>query len=336
MHATEFLNQPHSAEIPPLVVLMGSERFFKQEVLQALLHQIFPGEKAPAELASRMDGRTAEWRTVQDELKTLSMFGTRRCVCLEGADDFVSAHRASLEQYAEHPARKSVLLLDVKSWPKTTKLAKKVTQGGLTIECTELKGPQLQGWVISHARQRYEKKLERPGAQLLVELAGTSIGQLDQELGKLASYVGERATLTTEDIPAVVGGWRLETTWAMINAVRDGQLGTALAEMNKLLTAGEAPQKLLGGISFVYRKLTQAVRLSGQAKPLASALREAGVFPQEIAATEAYLRKLGRQRAERIPQLLLNADLGMKGESSLPPRILLECLLVQLAATKPS
>lgn len=331
MHATEYLNQPGAGDVPGVVVLSGPERFLKQETLQLVFRQIFPGEESPAELATQLEGREADWRAIQDELKTVSMFAGKRCVVLLAADDFVKDHRPALEAYAHQPARKSVLILDVKSWPKTTKLAKIVASTGLTVECTELKGAQLIGWAISHASQRYEKTLARPAAQLLIELAGTSIGQLDCELDKLASFVGDRKSISREDIPAVVGGWRLETTWAMINAVRDGQLGVALTEMNKLLTAGEAPQKLLGGISFVYRRITQAVRLSATGKPLPAALKEAGVFPNEIAATVTYLRKMGRQRAEQIPQLLLTADLGMKGDSSLPPRILLERLLVQLS-----
>ena len=120
----------------------------------------------------------------------------------------------------------------------------------------------------------------------------------------------------------------------MINAVRDGRIDLALSEMNKLITAGEAPQKLLGGITFVYRKLINAVRAAGPNKTLAVALREAGVFPQEVSASENYLRKLGRARAELIPAYLLQADMGMKGESSLPPRVLLEQLFVQLSPRK--
>ncbi len=334
MHATEFLSQKATEAIPAVVVLAGAERFLKQQVQQRIYRQLFPQEENPAEMVTVVDGRTADWRQIQDELKTVSMFGGQRCVALENADDFVSAQRAGLEKYVEQPAKKSVFLLDVKSWPKTTKLAKKVAQTGLTVECTELKGAQLFNWVIAHAKQQYQKTLPRPVAQLLTELAGTSVGLLDQELDKLASFTGTRTEINMEDVRAIVGGWRLETTWAMINAVRDGRLDIALTEMNKLMTAGEAPQKLLGGITFVYRKLAMAVRATTASKPLGSALREAGVFPQDVAAAESYLRKLGRQRAEKIPELLLQADMGMKGESSLPPRILLERLLVQLSPVK--
>ncbi len=337
MHATEFLNRSSDEPLPPMIVLFGTERYLKQQVQHSILAQAFGDGESASELATILEGRDCEWRAVSDELKTISMWGGQRCVCIQAADDFVKANRPQLESYADQPAKKSLFLLDVKSWPKNTKLAKKVAKSGLAIECAELKGNQLISWVGKHAQQRYQKKIARPAVQLLIELAGTSIGLLDRELDKLASYVGTRDQITPEDVHSLVGGWRLETTWAMLNGVRDGHLDSALTELDKLLNAGEAPQKLLGGISFVYRKLTNAVRLSGPNRPLAAALKMAGVFPREIPASEAYLRKLGRQRAEQIPQLILQADLGMKGGSSLPPRLLIEKLLVELSpAGKPA
>jgi len=331
MLATDFIAKDSIDQIPPIVVLYGSERYLKQQSLHLLLTSIYGDAQSAQELATTIEGREAEWRSVSDELKTISMWSGKRSVVINAADDFVSANRSSLEAYADKPAKSSLLVLDVKSWPKSTKLAKKVEKTGLSLECGELKGAQLSSWVVSHAQQKYEKSISRSAVALLLELAGTSIGLLDRELDKLSSYVGDNKKITDEDVRALVGGWRLETTWNMINAVRDGELDVALTELNKLMTAGEAPQKLLGGISFVYRKLVQAVRTSAKTRNLNGALKSAGVFPRDIPAAETYLRRLGRQRAERIPHLLAQADLGMKGESSLPPRVLIERLLVELS-----
>ncbi|HCS53780.1 DNA polymerase III subunit delta [Rubinisphaera sp.] len=331
MHATEFLTQSELKSVPPIVVLFGGERFLKQQVQQLFLQTVYGPEADAHELASFLEGREAEWRSVADELKTISMWSGKRCVIINAADDFVSANRPQLEKYADNPAKSSLLILDVKSWPKSTKLAKKVQKTGEAIECGELKGAQLQGWVVSHAAHKYEKTISRQAGQLLIDLAGTSVGLLDQELDKLTSYVGQNKKITDEDVRALVGGWRLETTWNMINGVRDGQLDMALVELNKLMTAGEAPQKLLGGISFVYRKIVKAVRISAKTRQLGPALKQAGIFPRDVGPTETYLRKLGRERAERIPELLAKVDLGMKGESSLPPRLLIEKLLVELS-----
>jgi hypothetical protein len=115
------------------------------------------------------------------------------------------------------------------------------------------------------------------------------------------------------------------------DAVRDGQLGTALELLDKLLTAGEHPLKLLGGINFVYRPIARATELARQGVPLSESLVQAGVKSFTIQPVTGYLRRIGRPRAERIYRWLLDADRDLKGASPLPERAIIERLLVQLA-----
>lgn len=332
MHVTDFLKQSDTQEITPVVVLTGGQRHLKQAAVKALCRRVL-GE-ADESAASRFVGRETELKTVADELLTVSMWGGRRLVLVEEADEFVSKHRAALEKYCEKPAKKSVLALDVKSWPKTTRLAKIVAKSGLELDGSELKGAQLAKWIGDTARETYGRPISREAAQLLTELAGDDLGLLDQELAKLSAYVGARGRIDLDDVKTLVGGWKTETTWAMTDAVRDGDLGHALNCLDQLLTAGEAPQKILGGITYVFRKFAHATELSRQKIPLDAALRQAGVFPRDLPAATAYLRRLGRPRAERILTRLLHTDAGLKGTRRLPERMQLEELLLELSGAK--
>ena len=65
--------------------------------------------------------------------------------------------------------------------------------------------------------------------------------------------------------------------------------------------------------------------------PLDQALRQSGVFPQAVGPSQAYLRRIGRAKAELILNRLLATDAGLKGGSRLPERVQLEKLLVELA-----
>jgi DNA polymerase-3 subunit delta len=326
MHAVEFLKQiPES--IPPVSVLWGGQRHLKQSVLTELRKIVTHDDDTSL---TTFGGRDADLQTVTDELRTLSMWGDRRLVIIEDADDFVTKYRGGLEKYVEKPAKKSVLVLNVKTWTKTTRLAKQVAATGLDVECSELKGPLLVKWLQDTARDTHHQSLSREAAVLLVELVGPELGMLDQELSKLASYVGAGAKIGSEDVQKLVGGWKTETTWAMTGAVQDGDVGFAIEALNQLLTAGEAPLKLLGGISYVFKKLVQATELS-RSMPLDQSLKQSGVFPQEVGLSQAYLRRIGRSKAEQILNLLLTSDAGLKGSSRLPERIQLEKLLIELA-----
>jgi hypothetical protein len=64
---------------------------------------------------------------------------------------------------------------------------------------------------------------------------------------------------------------------------------------------------------------------------LADALERAGVPPFARRQAEQQLRHLGRRRLDALYDLLLQTDFGIKGASPLPPRTLMERLVVQLA-----
>jgi DNA polymerase-3 subunit delta len=328
MHATEFLSAKSPTLPTSVLVMFGSERYFRQEIL----HRIPGASSDDAELnLTRLVGDKAEIRDVMAELKTVSMFGDQRIVMIEDADEFVSKHRAVLEKYVAQPAKGSMLILDVKSWPKNTKLFKLVEQHAMALECAELTGAALQKWLQKLAKDQYGKQLDRESAALIIALAGDGLNLLEQEVAKLAALVGDLDTITREDVPKVVGGWRTETTWVMLDAVRDGHPGHAIEALDKLLKSGEAPQKILGGVTFVFRKFAEATERARTGTPLREAIAAAGVFSNAIGQAEAYLRRIGFERASRILQLLVEADSEMKGGSRVDPALLLERLFVRLA-----
>lgn len=330
MHAIDYLDSPEKHKIGPVAVVYGKERFLKLEAIQHIATAVL-GQGGDDLSLNRLSGADLELKTVVDSLLTVSMWNPKQVVLVEDADEFVSNCREGLEAYLERPARKSVLILDVKSWPATTRLAKKVASIGLPLDCNELKVPAVVAWVGKHCQRRHGKKIDRQAAQALVDLAGVELGLLDQELAKLAAYVGSAPAIDTTAVERLVGGWKLETTWKMLDAVRDGQMPTALELLDKLLAAGNHPLMILGGVNAVFRPLARATELSRQGMPLPEALAAGGVKPFAVHSATPYLKRITRKRAEKIFQCLLAADLELKGSSSLPDRIIAERLLVQLA-----
>lgn len=331
IHATEFVRQQAGENNFGIIVLAGKDRHLKHVALQKVREVVLGIEIGDAEFAEWTGtGKDLDWPEVNDELKTVSMWGSQRLVVVADADEFVSRFRQHLERYSEKPAKKATLVLDVGSFPGNTRLAKRIPQCGVVIECSELTGPKLLKWISETATEVYEKQIGRAAANLLTELAGTSMGLLDTELAKLASYVGERNEITSNDISKIVGGWKTETTWAMLNAVRDNRFDEAISNLDKLLAAGEASQKLLGGIVYVFRRIAEATERSSHQIPLAQALKEAGVYFREIDETASYLRRVGRKQAESILAALAETDQSLKGQSALPERLLLERLMLIL------
>ncbi len=331
MHATIYLPKKTKDRPPGVAVLFGEESHLKQQCIAKLTELVLGTGPDAAVGLVKFAGKDADLKTVKSELQTVGMFVSSRLVVVEDADEFVTKHREGLEAYCLKPSSRSVLVLDCKSWKSNTRLAKKIAETGLELDCGELAAGALQKWITDHAATEHGKQLSRDSASLLMELAGTGLGQLSMELAKLASFVGERQQIKPEDVRQLVGGWKAEETWTMTDAVRDGNPGLALTCLSKLLHAGEAAPKILGGLIYVFKKFAVATELSRRQKPLRQALQEAGIFPRDIETSERYLKRLGRPRADQLFARLADADRDLKGGSRLPDRLQLEQLLLWLS-----
>ena len=330
MDALTFLDRPR---IHPLYVVYGDEDLLRRLVIQAIRRQVLgegEGEGEADHSLSVHAGDKATFAAVVDEWQTVPLVGERRLVIVENADPFVTRYRSALEKQMGNLPSAGSLVLDVKSWPSTTRLAKMV-DAKASIECKALPPFKMPQWCVQWAAVQHGKQLAQPAAALLVELVGPEMGLLDQELLKLSLYVGERQRIDVEDVDTLVGRSRTENTWKIFDAIGAGNSPEALKLLDRLLDQGEDPIRLLGAFSMQLRRLAQAARLAVQGQPLALALEQVGVRSFGIRGAEQQLKHLGRSRATQLYDWLLEVDQGMKGGSQLSPRTLLERLVLRLA-----
>ncbi len=329
MDSLTFLEKPIKGKPLPLYVVAGDEDFLKRQVLAKIRRWVL-GDADDDFSSATYAGDRASFADVFDDLQTLPFFGERRLVVVERADPFVTKARPQLEKAVAKLPPSGVLVLEVKSWPKTTKLAKLV-DAAATLECKAPAAHRLPPWCVAWMAGQYGKQLTNPAAQLLVDLVGGDMGLLDQELVKLSIYVGDRKRVDVDDVDRLVGRSRGENTWKIFDAIAEGKPGVALSIVDRLFDQGEEPLRLLGAFSMQLRRLAQAARLYQQGKPLGAALELAGVAPFAARGAEQQLKHLGRRRLEKLYDWLLEVDLGIKGNSQLPPRTLIERLVVNLA-----
>ncbi len=270
-------------------------------------------------------GETAQFADVFDELQTLPFFAKRRVVVVEAADPFVSQFRGQLEKIIDKLPASGVLVLDVKAWAASTRLAKMVSSAA-TIVC-KAPADKLVSWCTEWAAAEHQKQLPAPAARLLVDYVGPDMGLLDQEILKLAIYVGERKKIDAADVDRLVGNNREESTWKVFDALAANQAPAALAVLDRALEQGEAPQMIMGAFGWQLRRLAQAARLIGQGINMRAAIAQVGLRP----SAEQLLRHIGRERAHQLYDWLVAANMDLRGGSPLPERTILERFLIKLA-----
>lgn len=331
MEALPFLARK-STSLEPFYVLAGDEAFLKRQVLRRL-KQIALGDDPDDSAVSSYSGEQAEFAAVWDELQSLPLFSPRRVIVIDDADKFVSNYRSYLEKKVEKQAfsETGVLILDVKTWPANTRLAKMV-DANRTITCKSPAPFKLPQWSCEWALAHHGKQMTVAAGQLLVELVGADMGLLDQEILKLAIYVGDHVKITPEDVDKLVGNSRMESVWKIFDLIGQGQTAASLKFLQRLLEQGEEPMRLVGAISSQLRKLAQATRLSLEGGSLQTALASAGIAPFGLKSAEAQLRHLGRKRATKLYDWLLELNMDLRGNSPLSETTLLERFLLRLAS----
>ena len=333
MHAIEFLREPGKVPPAPVYAVFGDDAFLRREAIDAIRRANLPGDDDALSVA-RFAGEHASLADVLDEVRTLPFFAKRRVVLVENADPFVSAHRKELEGYVEHPSGSGALVLSVKTWPGNTRLAKLTEKAGVAVDC---KGPNdrtLLPWIVHLAKSRFGVTLDPEAAGLLLELVGPEVGLLVGELDKLSVYVGGKGKVRRDDVARTVGAGRIETIWKVLEAATTGRGDLALELLDRLVTAGEAPAPLLAAMTTSLLKVYQAGRLRRLRVDLREACAAAGIPPFAVEQTRQQHAHLGPSRVDRLPALLLRADLDLKGSSMLRPRAVIERLLVELSGPR--
>lgn len=327
MDGWSLLEKNAKYDVKPVTVVAGKEYYLKTLVCEKLESMVLPES---AEMArSIYDGESVDWATVKDDLLTPPFGHPTRLVLLRNADDFVSKYREKLEKYLEKPSACGVLVLEVSTWKSNTRLAKQLPEVQ-TITCEHKKPHLLPSFLTKWCTQQYGKKIQPEAVQLLVELIEPELGLLNQELAKLATFVGNQDAITVKDVENLVARNRNSTVWVMLDALAANQRQAAFQTLARLIDQGEEPLGLLAGMAWQLRKMAQAHRLLQDGMSLQGAVAQAGLPPFKAQSVQQHLKQLG-SKADRLFDWLMEAEITLKSSGMLSPAATLERLLVRLS-----
>lgn len=343
-HAFDLLTADKPIDAPEVVAVIGGDATLRTWCRQTLVGQ---------DDAEELEGETADWPDVRDQLSTASLFsmGDRRTVVIRGGDALVKRFRTELEAYIAAPSSASRLILEMESLATNTRLYKSVDKRHLAVQCDAPKTvsgrtartdlTRLREFCLNYLAPRHQCSLQKTAADMLIDLVGEDVGMLDTEIAKLAVNLPPGGEIGAALVRDVVGGWRAKTTWEIIDAAASGNAADALRHLDRLLSSGQRAIALLPQIAWSLRRLglataaVQRAERSGRPITLKDALQTAGFRgrPQDLQQAERQLRQLGRERAQRILPWLLEADLKLKGSHSTEgrDRWVLEELFLKLA-----
>lgn len=342
-HAFEFLTS-HAANAPVEFDVAGL--FGGDSTLMSWTSSLLTG----AADVTDVEGSTARWADIHDELCTASLFdmGEKRTVVIRDADKFVSAHRNEVESYLANPGSAARLLLQFDSLASNTKVYKALDKSHVLVCCSGETGQKTgataatrRKFLTGYVAPRHQTKIANAAADALIEMLGDDIGFLDTEIAKLALFLQPGETIDEALVRDVVAGWQGKTIWQITEAISSGDAAEAIKQLDKLISGGQPAIALLPQIAWSLRRLGLAASAhlaaerAGRRQPLEDSLSKAGIHrPAEITRAIADMKRMKRDKAGQLLAWLLDADLRLKGTHSADgrDRFLLEQFVMRLAS----
>jgi len=255
-----------------IYVIAGKEEPLVNARCQELIDRLVDPQDRMTGLLSA-DGDQLSISDVLDELRTAPFLTGRRVVVVKGAAEFVSKNRSALENYFDKPSATGILVLTVGSWPKQTKLARKLAKVGTLIEVIPPKRYELPKYLAEYAQRTSKMKLDRPAAEMLIELVGEDLTLLCNEIDKLVLFARDEKAITSKHVESLAGHNRIFGAFEVIEAMIAGDPLQAIRRLRNMFEEDKSAEyTVVGAFAYHLRRMFSA-----------KALLEKGAGPGDVA-----------------------------------------------------
>jgi len=242
-----------------------------------------------------------------------------------------AASRAGFErELAEYvpqiPDSSTLIVLVDEALDAGNPLLKAAGEYGKVIQSTLPRGAAVESWINKRAKS-IGVSISAEAAALLANFIGNQLRLLANELDKLATYAGEGATITVEDVRMLSAQVQEARVFDLTDALAQRNRKQALDILHDLLAEGEPPLKLISTITSQVRSLLLVKELSQKGMRAAQIASTIGIAP--FVADKA-LRQVGKfspAQLEGAYRQLLATDAALK-RSRLAPEMALDLLVV--------
>ncbi len=179
----------------------------------------------------------------------------RKVFILEGFEDSLADFKEDFINFLELAKAWLTILIVLEKLKENHPLYLYALEKGVVIPLHSKRERDLLNYEIPAILAAFGKKMERKAGEMLVAMVGEDLCALEQELAKLALYVGERSIITEDDIRQVVSPRPESAPYTIFEAyLREGPEG-ALRIIEELLSQGIHPLVILSTLVTYFKRL---------------------------------------------------------------------------------
>lgn len=301
-------------------LLTGDDDLLLQRATERLLDEL---TSADPELS--VDTYDATELEALPELRTQSLFGGRVCAVIRGVQAARADLKGELEDYLEAPDDEAVLVLVAQGTGRIQKIARMAKKAGDVVKVDTPPDWKDDAWkaMVTDEFRRAGRTATPDAVAAILDHAGLDPSVIAMRVSQVAAATDPGGTVGVEDVERIVEGHGRRSGFQLADAVADRDAAQAITLLRGSLESGEAPLALLGALTFRFRQLQQ---VRGGVAPRMS--------PGQLNRLKGVSRNFSTGELAWCLDRLAQLDVDLKGQTDLPPDLVLELGVIDLATPR--
>jgi len=331
MSADKIISEWKRKLYKPIYWLEGEEEYFIDKIVDFAEHNILDPSEASFNL-SVFYGKDAAWTDVVNACMRYPMFAERQVILLKEAQMMRDINK--LEGYIEKPLSSTIFVVSYKEKKVDgrSRLAKLLKEKGAMLTTKKLYDNQLPEWTSELvANKGYA--IHQKALLLLVDHIGNDLSRIENEVDKLLVNLGDRKTISEDDVEKYVGVSKEYNPFELQNALAKKDVAKAIRIVNYFeANPKAAPIQLV--LPALYNLFSKTYMIFGQNSNDEKAVAiNIGVNPFFVKDYMLTARNYGPQGVENALLLLHHYNLRSVGvdDAGTSDAALMKELVIKLA-----
>jgi DNA polymerase III subunit delta len=299
-------------------LLYGTENYLIDKTIESLVNNALDNENKSFNYSVYDMDETPIDLAIEDA-ETLPFLGDRRVVVIKNCS-FLSTVKDKqehdlhkLESYLNNPVSFSIVVFvaPFEKLDERKKIVKLLKKQAEVLVATQLDSKDINAWITSLAHQE-GVTIEQNALYKLVQLLGTNLNQLTQEIKKMALFVGVEGEITEEVIDNLIARTLENDIFALVDHVIHKRMENTFRLYFDMLKQNEEPIKILALLAGQFRLVLQAKLLISKGyteKQIAGAIK---VHPYRVKLASRQCKLFSENELKAILKEIAEADFMMK------------------------
>ncbi|MGV3275043.1 DNA polymerase III subunit delta [Staphylococcus sp. 11261D007BR] len=278
----------------------------------------------------------ANLNQIIEEAMTLPLFSDKKVVLIQNSyiftgekiSDDVKGQLNQLAEFIEKYDSDALIVFQVPSdkLDERKKIVKALKKYARIKKVDAFTEDEMKQWIIDYL-QAAHKEIKQDALDDFLHLTGVHFRIVQQELDKLLLFIGDRLTITKEDVHQIVNRSLEQNVFLLTDYIQKGQKDNAVQLMKDLIQLKEEPIKLLALITSTYRIYYQTKILSQKGYSGQQIAKTINVHPYRVKLASAKIKKYRLNDLLNIMNQCVETDYKLKS-SYLDKALILELFIL--------